>query len=165
MSKLKYHISQANIALGRALLNDPIMQDFVNQLEYINSVADKSQGFIWRLQTEDGDATSAEVLDNPLIIFNMSVWESIENLYDYVYHSDHLSPLKSRKEWFEKMNRPHSVLWWIPAGSIPDIADGEHRLNLIHDKGPSPEAFTFTQLFDPQGIPIQNRLGRNWEWA
>ena len=91
MSKLKYHISQANIALGRALLNDPIMQDFVNQLEYINSVADKSQGFIWRLQTEDGDATSVEVLDNPLIIFNMSVWESIENLYDYVYRSDHLS--------------------------------------------------------------------------
>lgn len=165
MSVPSIHLAQANIALGRAPLTDPIMQGFVEQLEYINSVADRSPGFIWRLQTEQGDATAIEVFDNPLIIFNMSVWASIESLYDYVYRSDHSGPLKVRRDWFKKLDRPHSVLWWIPAGSLPDVAEGERRLNLLRDNGAIPEAFTFAQLFDQHGVLIRSHFGQNWEWA
>ncbi len=165
MTEVSFYVAQANVALGRAPLTDPLMKGFVEQLEYINSVADRSPGFIWRLQTEDGDATAIHVFNNPLIIFNMSVWASIENLYDYVYRSDHLGPLKARREWFGKLDRPHSVLWWIPASSLPDVAEGERRLNLLRDNGPGPEGFTFTQLFDQRGLPVRNQSGHNWEWA
>lgn len=165
MSVPTSHLAQANIALGRAALTGPIMQGFVKQLEYINSVADRSPGFIWRLQTEQGDATAVQVFDNPLIIFNMSVWASIEHLYDYVYRSDHLGPLKARRDWFGRLDRPHSVLWWIPAGSLPEVAEGESRLDLLRDNGTSPEAFTFAQLFDQHGGPVRFESGHKWEWA
>ena len=148
------HIAQANIALGRAPLTDAVMRGFVERLEYINSAADRSAGFVWRFQTEDGDATATRVLDDPLIIFNMSVWESIEDLYEYVFRSDHLGPLKERQTWFTKMDRPHSVLWWVPIGEHPTVAEAERRLNLLRTHGPSRAAFTFTELYDPEGGPV-----------
>ena len=149
-----YHIAQANIALGRALLTDPMMQGFVDQLDYINSVADRSIGFVWRLKTEDGDATSIRVFDDDLIIVNMSTWRSIEDLHAYVFRSDHLGPLKDRRAWFTKMGRPHSVLWWVPVGVDPTVAEAERRLTLLHEDGPSASAFTFAELFDPAGRPM-----------
>ena len=149
-----FHIAQANIALGRAPLTDPVMHDFVEQLDYINAVADHARGFVWRAQTDDGDATAIRVFDNPLMIFNMSVWASVEDLYAYVFESDHGSPLKDRRTWFVKMDRPHSVLWWVPEGERPSVAEAEERLNLLHELGPSPDAFTFAKLFDPMGSPM-----------
>ena len=148
------HIAQANIALGRAPLSHPMMAGFVEQLEYINSVADRSPGFVWRFQTEEGDATATRVFDDPLIIFNMSVWESIEDLYEYVFRSDHLGPLNERRTWFTRMERPHSALWWVPSGEHPTVAEAERRLNLLYVHGPSPAAFTFAKLYDPEGEPL-----------
>jgi len=149
-----YHIVQANVARGRAPLTDPVMRDFVEQLEYINSVADRAPGFVWRLQTDDGDATAIRVFDDPSMIFNMSVWESVEQLYEFVFRSDHLGPVKDRRAWFTKMDRPHSVLWWTPAGRLPTVTDAEQKLMLLHERGPSPAAFTFAELFDSAGRPI-----------
>ncbi len=149
-----YHIAQANIALGRAPLTDPVMRGFVEQLDYMNVVADRAPGFVWRVQTEDGDATAIRVFDNPLMIFNMSVWASIEDLHEYVFESDHGGPVRNRRTWFIKMDRPHSVLWWVPAGKHPSVAEAERRLTLLHKHGPSPAAFTFAKLFDPEGVPM-----------
>ena len=156
------HIAQANIALGRAPMTDPLMRGFVKQLEYINSAADRSAGFVWRFQTEHGDATATRVFDDPLIIFNMSVWESIEDLYEYVFRSDHLGPLNDRRTWFTKIDRPHSALWWVPMGEHPTVAEAERRLNSLRAHGPSPVAFTFAKLFDPEGRPLArgSRLDR-----
>lgn len=149
------HIAQANIARGRAPLTDPLMRGFVDQLDYINSVADRSPGFVWRYQTEAGDATATRVFDDPLIIFNMSVWESIEALHHYAFRSDHVGPMKNRRSWFTKMDRPHSALWWTPVGDFPTVAEAERRLDLLLAGGPTPAAFTFARLFDPDGRPLR----------
>ena len=94
---MTYHITQANIALGRAPLTDPVMRGFVEQLDYLNSVADRARGFVWRAQTEEGDATAIRVFDNPLLIFNMSIWASVEDLYEYAFESDHAGPVRDRR--------------------------------------------------------------------
>lgn len=154
MTTTAMHLAQANVALARAPLTDPEMRDFVEQLEHINAVADQAPGFVWRFQTEAGDATAVRVFDDPRIIFNMSVWESVAELHDYAFRSDHRGPLLDRKKWFLKMDRPHSVLWWTPVGVLPTVADGEGRLDHLRDHGPSPSAFTFGHLYGPDGRPM-----------
>lgn len=154
MADLLFQIAQANVARGKAPLTDPQMTGFVEQLDYINSVADRAPGFVWRLQTQEGDSTAIRVFGDPLVIFNMSVWESVEALYEYVFRSDHLGPVKDRRNWFLPMARPHSVLWWIPAGTRPTVQEGERRLDLLKEHGPHAEAFTFAKLFDAAGRPM-----------
>ena len=163
MTYSTYHLVQGNIARALAPLDDPIMTGFVDQLDYINSVADRTPGFVWRLQSESGDATSIRVFGDPLIIVNMSVWESVDQLYDYAFHSDHLKPLQNRRSWFSKLDRPHSVLWWMPAGKIPDVEELCYRLDLLRDLGPTPAAFTFAALFDPDGNTLQRAAERGRE--
>ena len=97
---------------------NPCLKGFVDQLDRINALADASSGFIWRLQTEEGNATSINAFDDGKTIVNMSVWESFQSLRDYVYSGEYLEALKNKKSWFEKMQGPVLALWWIPAGSL-----------------------------------------------
>lgn len=159
----RHHLAQMNVARAKAPLTDSIMQGFVDQLDYINSVADRAPGFVWRLQTESGDSTGIQAFDDPLVIVNMSVWISIEALYAYVFESDHLGPVRDRRSWFQPLDRPHSVLWWIAAGTIPSVEEGRQRLELLADAGPTPRAFTFARPFDPSGRPIERTAGSNRE--
>ena len=145
----QYRIAQANIARMRAALDDPIMEGFVSQLEFINSVADESPGFVWRFQTEEGDATSIRAFDDERILFNMSVWETIEDLHRYVYQGHHAHPLRDRSQWFEPLDGPSVVLWWIPAGTTPSVEEGKEHLERIRTHGPTPEAFSFLERFPP----------------
>ncbi|GAA4650322.1 DUF3291 domain-containing protein [Kistimonas scapharcae] len=142
-----YHLAQINIATAKAPLDSPAMKGFVDQLDAINALADNSPGFVWRLQTDDGDATALQVFDDERIIVNISVWESLDTLKTYVYAGDHLTVLKNKKSWFEKMAGPSLALWWIPEGHIPSIADAKAALETLKTKGPSPEAFTFATPF------------------
>ena len=158
MNGRTFHLAQANIARGRAALTDPVMKGFVDQLGYINVVADQAPGFVWRLQTEEGDSTAIRVFDDPLIIFNMSVWESVDALYAYAFESDHRGPVRDRHSWFTRMSRPHSVLWWVAKGTLPTVEEAEVRLRLLEDRGPTAEAFTFAQLFDPAGNRVDRRV-------
>ena len=147
----EYHLAQVNIARMRGPIDSPIMAGFVEQLEYINSVADRAPGFVWRLQTEDGDATAVRAFDDERIIVNMSVWESVEALHDYVYRSDHLGPLRQRKEWFERLDGPALVLWWVPAGHIPTLDEAKERLDHVGRHGATPTAFTFKCWYPAPG--------------
>lgn len=147
MTKLNYHIAQINIARMRTPIDHPIMADFVAQLDYINAIADKSPGFVWRLQTEEGNATQMRVFEDERLIVNMSVWESIEALHDYAYRSEHAPLIGKRKTWFEPLGAPHQVLWWIPAGHIPTPQEGKERLAILAQHGPTGEAFTFKKPF------------------
>ena len=142
-----YHLAQINIATILAPLDAPIMAGFVEQLEPLNALADASPGFIWRLQDEAGDATSIRVFEDECILLNMSVWESMEALRDYVYRSAHLGLLRDRKQWFEVPSEPHLALWWIPAGSLPTPQEAKARLEHLRRHGPTPEAFTFKHAF------------------
>ena len=135
-------MAQVNIALLRAPIDSPQLESFVALLEPINRLADASPGFVWRLQTDEGDATAIRAFGDDRIIVNLTVWESIEALADYAYASRHADVLRRRYEWFEKMAESHLALWWIPAGTIPTVEEAERRLGLLRERGPSPEAFT-----------------------
>jgi hypothetical protein len=147
-----FHLAQLNIALPRAPLDAPLLAEFVARLEPVNAQADASPGFVWRLQTEDGDATGIRAFGDDRLIVNMSVWESLEALRAFVYSNRaHLDALRRRREWFERFADAYLVLWWVPAGHLPDVAEAEERLALLRALGPSPEAFTFRRHFSPPG--------------
>jgi hypothetical protein len=162
MTDDRLHLAQANIGRMVAPLDDPAMAAFVDQLEYINSVADRSPGFVWRLQTEEGDATAVRAFEDDRILFNMSVWEDLESLYEYTYRSDHLGPLRDRRTWFERLERAHLVLWWVPAGHRPTVAEAKARFDRLDRDGPGPKAFTFKRAYTPDGQPIEGRSRPDW---
>lgn len=152
-----FHIVQANIARMRAPLEDPLMAGFAERLEPLNALADASPGFVWRLQTEEGDATEIDVFGDELVLFNMSVWESIEALESYVYKSNHVNAVQKRAEWFERPTQSPFVLWWIEAGTIPTIQEGKLRLEKLWEEGPTANAFTFRQRFNAAAQTPQER--------
>jgi hypothetical protein len=151
MTSERFRLAQANVARMRAPLDDPLMEGFRSQLEAINAIADESPGFVWRLQTAEGDATSIRAFDDERILFNMSVWDSIEALHAYVYRSGHVGPLRNRREWFEPSEGPSLVLWWIPEGHVPTVEEAKEKLRLLGENGPSPQAFTFRSPYPPLG--------------
>ena len=142
-----FQIAQLNIARMIAPMDDPIMQDFLDALEPVNALADTSPGFVWRLQDESGDATSIRGFDDPSLLVNLSVWESVDALKDFVYRSGHLDFLQAKKRWFKTLSTPHLVLWWVPEGYIPSISEPRSRLGSLTLNGPTPEAFTLSQTF------------------
>ncbi|HSL42741.1 MAG TPA: DUF3291 domain-containing protein [Anaerolineales bacterium] len=144
---VEYHIAQINIARMLAPIDDPIMADFVAQLPPVNALADQSPGFVWRLQSESGDATSIKVYDDEFIIVNLTVWERIEALREYVYKGEHHKVLRDRKRWFEKFDGPYYALWWVPAGELPSIEEGKARLDHLREHGDSAYAFSFKHVF------------------
>ncbi len=145
----RFHLAQINIAKMTAPLEDERMVDFVNQLDRINRLADESPGFVWRLQTEEGDATALRVFDDPMLLVNMSVWESFQALKDYVYASLHRDVLRDRQRWFGRLGEAHLALWWVPAGSLPTLDDAKARLQSIQVHGPGPQAFNFSKAYPP----------------
>jgi hypothetical protein len=144
---MKFHLAQINIGRLVAPVDDPKIAEFVAQLEPINAVADKAPGFVWRLKTESGNATGVAYNDDPFVIVNMSVWESLEALRDYAYKSEHIQVMRDRAKWFEKMDKPHYCLWWVPAGHVPTVADGRDRLEHYQKHGATPYSFWFSQRF------------------
>ena len=149
MPKHVYHIAEINIARMLEPLDSPIMAEFANNLDQINALAESSPGFVWRLQTEQGNATDIQPTDDELVKINLSVWESVEALADFVYRSEHTAYLRRRREWFERYATAYTALWWIPAGRLPTIAEALDRLDRIEAVGPTLEAFTFSARFPP----------------
>jgi hypothetical protein len=140
----RFHLAQANVGRFRAPLEDPVMEGFRTQLDPINALADRAPGFVWRLQTEEGNATAIRpYAGDGLMAINLSVWESLESLRQFVYKSPHVETLRGRQQWFEPIEGPILVLWWIPAGLIPTVADAQERLQYLKVHGPTPHAFTF----------------------
>ena len=144
------HLAQINIGRIKAPLEDPVMFGFVSHLDELNAIADRSPGFVWRLQTYEGNATALRPYDDERILLNMSVWESIEQLRAYVYETVHADVLRQRREWFEKFERTYLALWWIPVGHIPSIEEAKARLDSLDANGPTPFAFTFRTTFPPE---------------
>jgi hypothetical protein len=144
---MNYHLAQINIGRLIAPIDDPKIAEFVAQLAPINAIADRAPGFVWRLQSESGNATDIAYNDDPSIMVNMSVWESLETLRDYAYRSDHMKVFRDRAKWFVKMDKPHYCLWWVPDGNIPTVAEGRERLEHYQTHGATPYSFWFSQEF------------------
>jgi hypothetical protein len=142
-----FHLAQVNLATLRAPLDSPELAGFVAQLEPVNALADQSHGFVWRLQTEDGDATAIRPFEDDRVIVNLSVWASLEALRTFVYASRHLDVMRQRRAWFHRMPDPFMALWWVPAGTIPTVAEAKDRLELLARRGPTAAAFTLRAPF------------------
>jgi len=158
MSKL--HLAQVNIARMKAPLEDPVMAGFVARLDEINALADSSPGFVWRLQSSGGNATYLRPYDDDRILFNMSVWESIEHLKRYVYYTAHVEVFRNRQAWFEKFGGAYVALWWLPQGHTPGIDEAKQRLAHLEAHGPTQFAFTFKRPFEPDEAFI-----RTLDWS
>ena len=149
---MAWHLAQFNIGRLRAEVDDPSIAEFMANLDPVNALAEASPGFVWRLQTDEGNATAIRAFpDDPLMVLNLSVWESIEALADFAYRSAHTPFLRRRGEWFERLGEAYMVLWWIPAGTVPAVDEALTRLDHLKISGPSPEAFTFRQPFPHPG--------------
>jgi hypothetical protein len=146
----KLHLAQINIARLAAPLDDPSLKEFVGGLDLINALADAAPGFVWRLQTDEGDATGIQAFADDMILVNMSVWEDVESLRAFVYKSQHVGFLRRRKEWFKKFEGIYMALWWSPAGHLPTVEEGKERLAYLEEHGESPHAFTFKKTFVPE---------------
>jgi len=145
--KVRYFLAQVNIGKIKAPLESDEMSGFVNNLERINELAENSAGFVWRLKEDNNNATSIKVFEDDYMLINMSVWESIESLYQFVYQSAHVDYLKRRKEWFEKMTDMYTALWWIPENHTITPAEAIDRLMHIRLQGETPFAFSFKKQF------------------
>jgi len=142
------HLAQLNIAQMKFAIDDPALADFVARLEDVNALADAAPGFVWRLQTEAGDATAIDFFGADKLV-NMSVWQDLDSLHSYVFRSEHNQVMALRKQWFERMGDAYSVLWWVDAGHLPSLPEAGERLDRLRRHGPHALAFTFKHSFPP----------------
>ena len=168
---MDYVLAQVNVGRLVAPLDSPRLAGFVAGLEPVNAVADEAPGFVWRLQTEDGNATAIRAFEDDAegadggILINMSVWESVEALAAFVYGEAHLAVLRRRREWFERMTDVYAALWWIPRGHIPTVHEAEDRVKHLRAHGPTPHAFTLRVHFpapDGSGDPAPIQAPEDW---
>ncbi|MEO3870892.1 DUF3291 domain-containing protein [Nonomuraea sp. B12E4] len=147
------HLAELNIAHLRAPIDSAELAGFVAELEPVNALADAAPGFVWRLKESETDPTATVAHDyGDHLLLNFSVWESLDSLWNYVYRSPHLAVLRRRREWFLRIAEPYMVMWWIPEGHIPSLAEAMDRLGRLRAEGPSPEAFTFKDSYDSSEV-------------
>jgi len=147
------HLAQVNIARMKAPIDSEVMAGFVARLDEINALADGSSGFVWRLQGDEGNAMYLRPYDDDRIIFNFSVWETFDDLKQFVYRTVHAELLRDRKSWFEQFDGAYVALWWVPAGHIPTIDEAKQRLAYLDAHGPTEVAFTFKAPYKSQSDP------------
>ncbi len=146
-----FHLAEVNIALPREPLDAERRADIMAALDPVNAVADASPGFVWRMKDDAGNNTEIRGFGDDRVIINMSVWESLEALRAFAYSERaHLDVLRRRRDWFERLSF-YLVLWWVPIGHEPKVAEAEERLARLELLGPTPEAFTFREHFPPPG--------------
>jgi heme-degrading monooxygenase HmoA len=149
---MDYELAQANVAYALAPAGDPRLADYICRLDEMNELADRSPGFVWRYLTDSRDPVQRE-FDDPYVLFNMSVWTSIDALHAYTYRTAHSQVYAARRQWFAEDKAVvggHALaMWWLPRGERPGVEDAKRRLAKILADGPSPEAFTFKQRFEP----------------
>lgn len=143
-----YQLAQINVARMKGInIDDPIMKEFVDNLDMVNELAEKSDGFVWRLKDENNNASSFNPYHDEQVIINLSVWRDVESLEEFTYKTFHSDFIKRRKEWFQKYGDAHYAMWWIEEGSYPRVEQSIARLRFLQKKGPSAKAFDFKERF------------------
>jgi hypothetical protein len=143
-----YQIAQLNIAKLKEPIESPSMADFVGNLDRINTLAERSAGFVWRLKDENESSTGTYTFGDDYVV-NMSVWENVDSLSNYAFKSDHVDIMRRRREWFHSMKVAYAVLWWVPAGHRPTVLEAKERLDYLRKHGATEYAFTFKQPYRP----------------
>jgi Domain of unknown function (DUF3291) len=149
-----WNIAEMNVAAMRYPVRDPRMAGFFAAIDAVNADADAAPGFVWRMPEYLEETDAIEVGGAANLLVNMSVWRDLDALRAFTYEShDHLQALRRRREWFERTDIPNYVLWWVPEGELPSVAEGRRRLALLHESGPGPDAFTFNAV-QPEPLAV-----------
>ena len=149
---MTYHLAEINIAKMKGVtIDDPIMAEFVDNLDRVNALAENSAGFVWRLKDESNNATCISPFDDEQVIINMSVWENLESLKAFTYKTFHTDFLKRRSEWFHRFGRVYLALWWVPAGHLPTVQEAVDKLAYLQENGTAKLAFDFKKTYAPPG--------------
>lgn len=146
------YLAQVNIARMLAPLDSPVMKDFVANLDRVNTLAEASPGFIWRLKDDSNNATSIKVFDDDFLIVNLSVWQDVDALFNYVYKSDHREVLKRKTEWFSAMGEAHMAMWYVQPGAFPTAQQAAQKITYLREHGETPQAFTFRRRYTPEDV-------------
>ena len=142
-------MAQVNVARAIAPLDDPRLADFTARIADVNAAAEAAPGFVWRyLDDEESPAVA-----DPLLLFNLSVWESPEHLHAFIRGEDHMPVMRRRAEWFERRSQPSFALWWLPAGERPGAREAMERLELLAAYGPGDAAFSPGEPMPPPAAP------------
>jgi hypothetical protein len=149
---MTYALAEVNIARMLAPLDSPVMAGFVAGLDPLNALAERSPGFIWRLKTDDGNATALRPYEDDYIIVNLTMWTDIDALFQYTYASDHVDVFRQRSEWFERMTLPYMTMWYVDVDHRPTPAEARERLEYLQAHGPTPHAFTFKKRFSVEDL-------------
>jgi len=152
-----YRVAQVNIGRLVAPLDSEQLIGFVAALDPVNASADEAPCFVWRLQTDEGNATAVQAFEWEIqgaagVIINMSVWQSIEQLSEWVYGPLHRAVLVQRRNWFERLSEATTALWWVREGHLPSTEEAESRVLHLREHGPTPTAFNFKVVFDPPEV-------------
>ncbi len=140
------HVAELNIGKFKYPTSDPRMAGFMDNLDRVNAIAERSAGFVWRLKGDNNNATGFRVGDDMAV--NLSVWTDAKSLEDYVFKTVHVQFYKKREEWFSLMEKPHMVLWWVPEGHLPSLDEAYARLKQYESEGASEHAFGWTEVMD-----------------
>lgn len=145
-----HHLAQVNLGRFHHPIDDPRNTEFADALERINLLAERQPGFVWRLKGDD-DAPSSylQIADDPLLAINLTVWETAEHLWDYVYRTEHVDYLRRRRQWFQAIDEIYAACWWIPAGHVPDVDEAMKKIDQLERDGPSDDVFGFRRPFPP----------------
>jgi hypothetical protein len=138
-----WHLAELNIARLHQPLDHPDTAEFVAALDHVNALAEASPGFVWRLTDESGQSSSyVQTTDDPLDIINLSVWDTLEHLHDFVFRTGHTEYVRRRREWFQRVDEAYLVCWWVPADHVPTVDEALDRLARLRREGVSDDAFT-----------------------
>ncbi len=140
------HVAQLNIGRFRYPTDDPRMAGFMANLDRVNALAERSEGFVWRLKDESNNATAIRPPSDPTMAVNLSVWENVEALERFVWATVHKQFYNRKGEWFEKAALTHFVMWSIEEGHIPDLEEAMGRLEHLRSHGESDFAFGWEHL-------------------
>ncbi len=140
------NLAEINIARLRAPIDDPLVAPFMNALDKVNGIAERSEGFVWRLKDDSGNATELNYSDDPYIISNASVWRDLPSLQNFVFNTVHKQFMQRKSEWFEILETQHFVMWNVEEGHQPTLDEARIKIALFDQKGASADAF-------------------DWEWA
>ncbi len=145
-----HYLAEFNFGELKHPWDDPRVADFANNLDMVNGVAARADGFVWRLSDADMEAQQLDPNGafggNERIASTLSVWRDAQSLLTFVFNTVHKQFYARRREWYESKNNGNLVLWWIPAGTYPSVADGMERFEYWLSHGDTDHAFGWKHL-------------------
>ncbi len=149
--KAQLHLAELNIGRLVAPTDDPKVAEFMDALDRVNGLGKRMPGFVWMMEGsgEPGTGnTENSIGDDPQFVANLTVWESVETLEDFVWNTIHRQFYERRQEWFEVLGEMHFVMWWVEEGHQPTLEEALQRLEHLKSHGNSAHAFGWDGIED-----------------